>query len=65
MTMFQERQRPQRPVQPGDDNTPGGGLDQTRASMDALYRAGRDAINQVLTRDSEAFLRASRQHGGE
>jgi hypothetical protein len=63
--MFQERQRPHRPDQPGDEGAPGGGLEQTRASMEAFYRAGNEAIDQALSRNSAEFLRANRQHGGE
>ena len=63
--MFQERQRPQTPGQPGDDPVPGGSLEQSRASLHALLRAGDEAIRQTLSRNSEAFLRANRQHGGE
>jgi hypothetical protein len=63
--MLQERQRPQRNDDQPDVQSLGGGLEQTRASMDALLRAGDEAIRNALSGDSETFLRANRQHGGQ
>ena len=42
-----------------------GALRQARAESDALLRAADDAINRVLSRDSQQFLQQVRQHGGQ
>lgn len=42
-----------------------GALRQARAESDALLRAADDAINRVLSRNSERYLQEARQHGGE
>jgi len=56
------------------DNTPpsggggetGGGLDRLREQADRFLAAGDEAINRALaSSDSETFLRANRQQGGE
>ncbi|MGA2267803.1 MAG: hypothetical protein ABSH44_04960 [Bryobacteraceae bacterium] len=44
----------------------GGGLDRLREQANRFLEAGDEAINRALANsDSEAFLRASRQQGGE
>ena len=51
-------------VPPGSD-PPGDSLSAVREEGNRLLAAGDNAINRVLTGNSEAFLRAGRQHGGE
>ena len=62
-----ERQR-------GDSESPPGGagdgdsydaLHNARAAGERLLAAGDEAIRRALSGDSEAFLRANRQRGGE
>jgi hypothetical protein len=43
----------------------GDGLDGLRATAERLLAAGNDVIDRALSGDSEAFLRANEQHGGE
>ena len=40
-------------------------LDATRAAGERFLRAGDQAIERALSGNSEAFLRSSRQEGGE
>ena len=42
-----------------------GVLRHAREQSENLLRAADDAINRVLSRDSEQFLREARQHGGQ
>lgn len=54
--------------QAGGDGDPGSGgmLEQIRSEGDRLLAAGDEAIQRVLAgSNSEAFLRAGRQQGGE
>jgi len=51
----------QRPREPGE----GGGLDDLRLEGEAFLAAGDEAIRRALSGDSEAFLRANRQQGGQ
>ncbi len=44
---------------------PGGGLEQVRQQADELLAAADEAIRKALSGDSQQFLRAIRQHGGE
>lgn len=44
----------------GDD-----ALDSTRSNAERLLRAADDAITRALSADSERFLQATRQAGGE
>ena len=49
-----------------DDGAAGDHLEQARALGDRLLAAGDDAIQRALAgSNSEAFLRASRQQGGQ
>jgi len=49
-----------------DDSGAGDTLAQARAQSDQLLAAGDDAIQRALAgRNSEAFLRAGRQQGGQ
>jgi len=50
----------------GGSGEPESGLDQIRERADRFLAAGDDAIDRALANsDSEAFLRANRQQGGE
>lgn len=61
-----ERMREQEPAAPQTAAGAGGGnLANVRRQADDLLAAGRDAIQQVLSHNSEDFLRANRQSGGE
>jgi hypothetical protein len=51
---------------PGATDGPGGGgLDAAREAGERFLRAGDRAIDRALSGNSEAFLRASRQEGGQ
>jgi len=56
-----ERQTPAAP----DDAAHDSGLDEARAAGELFLSAGDEAIRRALSGDSEAFLRANRQRGGE
>jgi hypothetical protein len=59
-----ERQDNRPPSEGGGDS--GGGLDSLREQANRFLAAGDEAINRALANsDSEAFLRANRQQGGE
>jgi hypothetical protein len=49
----------------GADSTGAGDLDALRSAGHNFLRAGDEAIRRALSGDSEAFLRANRQRGGE
>jgi hypothetical protein len=50
---------------PGATIADGGGLDSLRDAGERFLRAGDRAIAEALSGDSESFLRASRQEGGQ
>ncbi len=57
-------------VIPSDGPSPGAGnegesLEQIRQTANEFLNAGDDAIRRALSRDSEEFLRANRQQGGQ
>lgn len=62
-----ERARPQRAryvgTPPGTDE--GDSLDAARSRADQLLRAADDAIARALSGNSERFLEATRQSGGQ
>ena len=58
-----EQHRP--PSSGGPDGPDGEGLSEIRAAGEAFLTAGDDAISRALSSDSEAFLSASRQMGGQ
>ncbi len=58
-----EQQRQMR--EQGADDAGTGELDALRSAGDSFLRAGDEAIRRALSGDSEAFLRANRQRGGE
>ena len=51
------------PAGSGDDG--GAGLAEAREAAERFLRAGDRALERALSQDSEAFLKASRQEGGE
>jgi len=62
------RQKERQDFSPGGNTGSGSGdnLGNIRERADRFLEAGDDAINRALaSSDSEAFLRASRQQGGE
>jgi len=63
---MRERERRHNEERPAPPATAGGGnLDGLRAAGNDFLAAGDDAINRALSGDSERFLAASRQEGGE
>lgn len=62
-----ERERQEEPRLPGDPSGAGDGdgVEATRARAERLLRAADDAIARALSGDSERFLNATRQSGGE
>ena len=64
--MRQKERQDNMPSNTGGGGDSGGGLDQLREHANRLLAAGDEAINRALaSSDSEAFLRANRQQGGE
>lgn len=52
--------------EPSADGAPdGGGLQALRREGEEFLAAGDEAINRALSGDSQAFLTASRQQGGQ
>lgn len=49
----------------GDPAAGGGNLGELRRAGDDLLAAGDEAIRRALSGNSEAFLRANRQEGGQ
>jgi hypothetical protein len=60
-----ERLRNDRPRQSRGDDADGAGLGQARRAGEDLLAAGDAAIARALSGDSERFLRANRQEGGQ
>ena len=62
-----QRQRPERPRFAGDPSDPvdGDGLEAARTRADRLLQTADDAIARALSEDSERFLNATRQSGGQ
>ena len=64
--MREQEREGYRPSESGGSSSGPGGLDRLREHANRFLEAGDDAINRALANsDSEAFLRASRQQGGE
>ena len=61
------RERPDREArsQGGHPGAPGESLERLRGLGEAFLAAGDEAIRRGLSADSEAFVRAARQHGGQ
>ncbi|MBD3163167.1 MAG: hypothetical protein GF328_13780 [Candidatus Latescibacteria bacterium] len=65
-TTEKPRPRPEGIPQDGSGgNGPGGALEALQRAGQDLLSAGDAAINRALETDSETFLRASRQQGGQ
>lgn len=66
---MQERERRHDDAPPGGEppvGSPGnGGLDHMRRAGEDFLAAGDDAISRALSGDSEKFLSANKQSGGE
>lgn len=63
---FRERHNEENDPHAGSPNAdPGGGLNQMRQTAQHLFQAADDAIARALAGDSQAFLDATRQEGGE
>jgi hypothetical protein len=61
-----ERQNDPRDQHQRTPAAPGGeGLDAARQDAERLFAAGDDAIERALSADSDAFLAANRQRGGQ
>ena len=55
-----------RPGQPDSGENPDGGeAEYLRQAGEALFRAADEAIHRALAGDSQAFLEATRQSGGQ
>jgi hypothetical protein len=64
--MREKERQDHRPSGGGGGDESGGGLDRLREQADHLLAAGDEAISRALANsDSETFLRANRQQGGE
>jgi hypothetical protein len=64
--MTRERQRDERLFGPRGGGPEGGGdTEGLEAAAEHFLRQADRAIERALSGDSEAFLRANRQHGGE
>ena len=56
----------QPPSDPSSGDTPAGGnLEEARQQNAAFLKAANDIISAALSNDSQAFLDANRQHGGQ
>lgn len=68
---MRERERPRTDRDPGNHELPAGGsadggdLDRLHGDADRLLDAAEQAIARALSSDSEAFLQANRQRGGQ
>jgi hypothetical protein len=62
---MRQKERQDTTPPPGGGGEAGGGLDRLREQASRFLAAGDEAINRALSSDSEAFLRANRQQGGE
>lgn len=63
---MRQKERQEAGLPAGGGEAPEGGLDHLREQANRFLAAGDEAINLALANsDSEAFLRANRQQGGE
>ena len=62
---FQIRNRELEQEQNPTPVNPAGNLSQLRLAGEEMLAAGADAINLTLSSDSEAFLAATKQQGGQ
>ncbi len=63
---MRQKERQDNGPSPGGTGNPGDGLELLREQANRFLAAGDEAIDRALANsDSEAFLRANRQQGGE
>ncbi len=68
---MRERERPRPSRDAGDHDPPAGGpadggdIDRLRGEADRFLDAAEEAIARALSGDSEAFLQANKQRGGQ
>jgi hypothetical protein len=62
--MDKQRQREGKPSS-GSDEDKGSNMDKIKQAGDDLLAAGDEAIKRALSGNSEAFLKSTRQSGGE
>ena len=60
-----DRMRHEQEQDPPDDGSSDANLRRMRLAGQSLLAAGADAIQKALSGDSESFLAATRQQGGE
>jgi hypothetical protein len=66
MRFLNRNREPEQQQTPAAENPPAGGnLSQLRLAGEELLAAGADAISRTLSADSEAFLAATKQQGGQ
>ena len=65
MRFLNREQEERQQEQPTPENPSGGALNQLRLAGEELLAAGQDAISRTLSSDSEAFLEATKQQGGQ
>ena len=53
------------PASAADPAAGGGSLSEKKSELDAMLASADDAIEKALSHDSETFLNAHRQQGGE
>ncbi|MDT5060935.1 MAG: hypothetical protein QOH63_1394 [Acidobacteriota bacterium] len=65
MRFLNRNREPEQQQNPVQENPTGGNLSQLRLAGEELLAAGADAISKTLSTDSEAFLAATKQQGGQ
>ena len=65
MSSMRERMNEEPPRPRADDADPGGQLSSLQDAAQRVVAAGRAAVQQALSADSEGFLRATAQASGE
>ena len=65
MRFLNRNREPEQQQNPLQENPAGGNLSQLRLAGEELLAAGADAISRTLSTDSEAFLAATKQQGGQ
>jgi hypothetical protein len=65
MRFLNRNREPEQQQNATHENAAGGNLSQLRLAGEELLAAGADAISRTLSTDSEAFLAATKQQGGQ
>lgn len=65
MRFLNRNREPEQDETPAPENPSAGNLSQLRLAGEELLAAGADAISRALSTDSEAFLAATKQQGGQ